>query len=155
MSQVILRPMDESEFEPWKAESRRNYAMDKEKEGYSAEDAVKVADESFNRLLPQGIQTAGQHVYTVRDGDRRVGILWWGTQKKGSKTNAWIYDIMIHESERGKGFGRATMLAAEADARSKGMSELGLHVFGHNKIARGLYESLGFRTTNVVMAKDL
>ncbi len=155
MSMVSLRPMTESEFGPWRSESQKNYAKDKVKEGFTPEDAAKVSEESFNRLLPEGIHTKDQNVYVVCDGSRSVGILWWGTQKKGSKVNAWIYDIMIDEKERGKGYGRAAMIAAEADAKAKGMGELGLHVFGHNTIARGLYESLGFRTTNVVMAKEL
>ena len=47
------------------------------------------------------------------------------------------------------------MELAQADVKEKGFSRLGLHVFGHNKVARKLYESLGFETTNVVMSKGL
>jgi ribosomal protein S18 acetylase RimI-like enzyme len=44
---------------------------------------------------------------------------------------------------------------AQIDVKNKGFEQLGLHVFGHNKIARALYESLGFETTNMVMSKKL
>jgi ribosomal protein S18 acetylase RimI-like enzyme len=135
--------------------SRAAYAADKEKEGYTPEDSIKVANESFDRLLPQGRETPDQYIYKICEGDKKIGILWWGKQKKGTKEHAWIYDIAIEEKERGKGYGRAAMLAAEADARAKNMHELGLHVFGHNEIARNLYDSMGFRTTNIIMSKQL
>ena len=76
-------------------------------------------------------------------------------QGEGKVKSPWIYDIELLESSRGKGYGRATMLAAELTVKEKGYSKLGLHVFGHNKVARGLYESLGFQTTNVIMSKEL
>jgi ribosomal protein S18 acetylase RimI-like enzyme len=39
--------------------------------------------------------------------------------------------------------------------RDKGNTQLRLHVFGNNAVARALYESLGFQTTNVMMSKSL
>lgn len=48
------------------------------------------------------------------------------------------------------------MIEIETIARQElGMKKIGLHVFGHNKVARGLYEKLGYETTNVVMAKTI
>ena len=84
-----------------------------------------------------------------------VGTLWWGVQKQGAGQVAWIYDIVLDPSQRGKGLGRQTMEWAMRDAKAKGFSRLGLHVFGHNKVARKLYESLGFEVGNLVMYKGL
>ena len=47
------------------------------------------------------------------------------------------------------------MLLAEEYARSHGARSLGLSVFGFNDAARRLYESLGYGTTTVKMAKPL
>jgi len=53
------------------------------------------------------------------------------------------------------GYGRAAMELAEAEALSRGASELGLNVFGHNQVARHLYESMGYTATSINMKKDL
>ncbi len=149
--------MTEVDFMAWREISKINYAKDREKEGYTPEDAMALSEKSFQSLLPEGVLTKDQHLYLACDSENssRVGILWWGLQKQGTNLLPWIYDIAIDEQQQGKGFGRATMLAAEVDVKAKGHSKLGLHVFGHNKTARSLYESLNFRTTNVIMQKDL
>lgn len=157
MASVILRKMSEKEFHDWKIQSEQNYALDKEKEGYSKADALALSQKSFQTLLPQGIETPNQHLYRIVDSSSLdpVGILWWGIQKQGAQDLPWIYDISVEEKFQGKGYGRAAMLQAEIDVKKNGYQRLGLHVFGHNTKARSLYESLSFRTTNVVMQKDL
>ncbi len=47
------------------------------------------------------------------------------------------------------------MLACLQRARELGAASVGLHVFGHNKIAWELYSSLGFIETNVMMSLPL
>lgn len=47
------------------------------------------------------------------------------------------------------------MEAIDPFARSRGAVEIGLHAFGRNAVARGLYQSLGFETRSVVMVKHL
>ncbi len=157
MKTVELKSMNEAEFSSWREVSKVNYAKDREKEGYTPEDARALSEKSFQSLLPEGILTKDQYLYVVCDSENssQVGILWWGLQKQGTKFLPWIYDIAIDEHQRGKGYGKATMLAAEADVKAKGHDKLGLHVFGHNSVARSLYEALNFRITNVVMQKDL
>jgi ribosomal protein S18 acetylase RimI-like enzyme len=157
MNKLKIRPMTEPEYLAWREYSGKNYAAEKEKEGLSPEDARAESEKSFARHLPQGRDTPNYYLYTVvaAGSEEQVGILWWGVQKQGSKSVAWIYDIEMQPAHRGKGYGRATMELAQADAKAKGYDRLGLHVFGHNKAARSLYESLGFEATNVVMYKDL
>lgn len=157
MEKVYLRPITHEEFVKWKAHSLQNYRNEKEKSGLSPEDAALVAERSFKSLLPNDEQSPNQFLYSVveKAGGQVIGTLWWGLQGEGNAKSPWIYDIELHESSRGKGYGRATMLAAELTVKEKGFSKLGLHVFGHNKVARGLYESLGFQTTNLMMSKDL
>lgn len=43
----------------------------------------------------------------------------------------------------------------EQEAKNLGLKEIGLHVFGFNAPAIALYESLGYKTTDLVMAKTL
>ncbi|MCU1494550.1 MAG: sortase-like acyltransferase [Acidimicrobiaceae bacterium] len=47
------------------------------------------------------------------------------------------------------------MLLAENLARANGATSIGLNVFAHNRVARDLYSSLGYRETSVQMRKEL
>jgi ribosomal protein S18 acetylase RimI-like enzyme len=47
------------------------------------------------------------------------------------------------------------MVLGEEYARAQGAHTLGLSVFGFNTSARGLYESLGYKTTSIKMLKRL
>ena len=51
--------------------------------------------------------------------------------------------------------GREAMLLAEGEARSHGMTSLGLNVHGQNKVARSLYDSLGYDVMAQQMKKPL
>ncbi len=86
-----------------------------------------------------------------------VGYLWigpadWRRRRAGAW---WVWDVLVDEGRRGEGLGRATMLLAEEYATAHGARTLGLSVFGFNLAARRLYESLGYGTTSVKMAKRL
>jgi len=154
---IFLRPMREEEYEPWKQLACEEYAKDKESEGLSPADARAVAEKSFRDLLANGIKTPDQFLNMIVEagGSRVLGFLWWGVQVQGTRRIAWVYNIKVEDSERGRGFGRAAMQAAEAEVKAAGFPRLGLHVFGYNQTARNLYRSLGFIETNVIMYKDL
>jgi ribosomal protein S18 acetylase RimI-like enzyme len=64
-------------------------------------------------------------------------------------------DISILPEHQGGGFGRRAMQLAEDEARARGGHLIELHVFGGNDVARGLYRSLGYVETSVLMGKDL
>jgi ribosomal protein S18 acetylase RimI-like enzyme len=55
----------------------------------------------------------------------------------------------------GKGYGKKAMLLLEEKVKALGLKNIGLHVFGHNHRAIGLYQSLNYQTTNLVMEKEL
>ncbi|MDY0393948.1 GNAT family N-acetyltransferase [Virgibacillus halophilus] len=66
-----------------------------------------------------------------------------------------MYDINIWKGNQGKGYGKQAMKQIEIIAKEIGLKVIGLHVFGHNKVARGLYEQLGYIETNIKMEKSL
>jgi GNAT superfamily N-acetyltransferase len=57
---------------------------------------------------------------------------------------AGLFEVGTAPAERGKGYGRRTILSALKWARSRGARRAWLQVEGHNEAARKLYESLGF-----------
>lgn len=126
-------------------------------EGLSKKAAFKLAEDSFASLLPNGPEAENQNMFTVIETatNEKVGILWFAVKSNDNKKYAFIYDIELSESVRGKGYGRQTMQLLEKEVKDLGLNSIGLHVFGHNTTAINLYEKMGFRTTNRMMAKDL
>jgi len=69
-----------------------------------------------------------------------------------TEVEAFVLDIELAPNARGRGLGRATMVAAEQAARSLGASVMRLNVFGHNAPARRLYAARGFRVARTALA---
>ena len=89
-------------------------------------------------------------------GDEAVGWLWLAVPGPDpDRLMAWVYNIEVDPAFRGRGYGRAAMILAEGEARSHGMTSLGLNVHGQNTVARSLYDSLGYDVTALQMKKPL
>ena len=155
---VKLEPMSEDEFSEWRENHSQDYAEEKIKSGaWSAEEAPRLADEEYTRLLPQGLQTADNFLYTAVDEatSEKVGHIWFTKMTYGGQTFAFVYDLIIFDEFRRRGYGEATMLALEEKVREQGLDSIGLHVFGHNHAAKALYEKIGYEITDLNMQKKL
>jgi ribosomal protein S18 acetylase RimI-like enzyme len=155
---IKLRKMTVSEFEVYLKKSLPNYAQEKMKgEGLTEEEAMKVAQESFERLLPKGIESDDQFLFSIVDDSSNdvVGTLWFARKISGTRKSAFVYDIILDATVRGKGFGKVIMQLLEEEVRKQGLSSIGLHVFGHNDVAISLYKKMGFRVTNQTMVKEI
>jgi len=62
----------------------------------------------------------------------------------------WIYYVATPPDQRGRGLGRAIMNAAEAWLKARGVWKAQVLVRGDNAEARGFYERLGYRLSDVV-----
>ena len=82
-------------------------------------------------------------------------MVWLAIKKAGDKNFGFIYDFIIDEKFRGKGFGKESLALLEIFAKQLGLSAIKLHVFEHNTSARLLYEKSGFATTGRSMIKNL
>jgi ribosomal protein S18 acetylase RimI-like enzyme len=151
---VELRQMSEDEYAVWRPEAEKSYAFDIARAGTPEEAAREKAVRDFARLLPDGVATEGQSLYTVVDDDSPVGVLWLAEQDTSDfgKT-LFIYDVEIDEAHRGRGLGRAAMLLVEEEARRRGIGSVTLNVFGGNDVARNLYRSLDYAEMAVYMLK--
>ena len=155
---VTLDPMTAAEYDPFMEAGVRDYARHKVTSGeWTEEESLDLSRADHDQLLPDGLKTANQHLYSVRDAasGEAVAVLWLALRMKAGRVEAYIYDIEVREGQRGRGYGRATMLAAIDEARGLGAETMGLHVFGNNATARALYQSLGFVETNVNMSFEL
>ena len=142
---VVLRPMTEDEFARFMDATVDSYAESLHDSGAqpTLDAALAESRRQHDELLPDGLATAGMHLWRALAGDRDVGLLWIHVD------GAWsfIYDIEMEEAVRGQGLGTATLRAGARAAREAGATHLGLNVFGHNDGARRLYAREGYATT--------
>jgi ribosomal protein S18 acetylase RimI-like enzyme len=148
-------------FDPWSVHSRRGFVAQQVAAGLSAEpEATASAERLLARLLPDGLATPHHFFWTVHavgdSGDGpSVGQLWLQVRPLPGEVEAYLFDVEIRPAARGRGLGRAAMLAAEGAARDLGATVMRLNVFGHNTAAIGLYGSLGYRVTGTTMTARL
>lgn len=158
MPMVQFVEISDADFKMWEEAAIADYALEKVKAGNDAVSPDRAREE-FTSLLPQGKSTRNNFVYSIvdeKDNERRVGIIWYAVDSQHFPRNTvFIYDIVIDEDMRGKGYGRASLLLLEDRARALGKQRMALHVFGHNERARRLYEELGYRPASIMMAKEL
>ena len=156
-SPVELVPISKEDFHSYLQSQILEYAKEKVKSGNWAEgEAFDLSTKSFMNLLPEGRGTSGHSIISILDSisKDKVGVLWveWNNKEHNA---SFIWDIIIHDNFRRKGYGSAALKQLEKMAAEKGSSGISLHVFGHNKPAISMYESLGYYATNIIMKKDL
>jgi ribosomal protein S18 acetylase RimI-like enzyme len=152
---VTFRPMTETEYTALRAWLDEDYAQDVARAmDMPIEEARIAAAKQMAELLKDGLATEGHNLWRiVAEQDVAVGDLWVFVDP--GKRRAFIYFIGIDALYRGKGYGKAAMLALEPVARSKGADHIDLNVFGENATAIGLYEGMGYRPAAISMRKLL
>ncbi|MBA3348562.1 MAG: GNAT family N-acetyltransferase, partial [Actinobacteria bacterium] len=149
---TVLRALREEEYADWDIAHRAQYALGLvQHAGLSREEAEAKVARDIPAVLPDGLATENVRIWAVEAEGRRVGTVFVGVRDG----DAWLYDITIDESERGRGYGRGAMVALEAEARALGYDRIALNVWGGNDVARGLYRSLGWAENSVHMRKRL
>lgn len=155
---IVLAPMSEAEFAAYVTEAVPDYARDKVRSGqWSQDESLCLSQEGFDELLPQGLATADNHLFTIRDSAERtaVGVLWFAVQERAGQRIAYVYDILIHPRFQRRGHATRAFAALEAKVGALGLSGIALHVFGHNTAAQALYCKLGYEPTNLSMFKKV
>lgn len=151
-----LVEMTGKQFQEWLGSSLGDYVVDRIRSGESPDLAQKTAEESFRDLFPEGRPLPRHIVRMAVDATGTpVGMVWVGPRTDAPADEWWVWDVAVNEDVRGLGYGRQIMVLAEDEVRSHGGARLGLHVFGFNKVAQNLYESLGYQPTSIRMSKDL
>ncbi len=155
---IRLRPLRPDEFDAFLQAAREGYTDDiAANSGRAPAEARAKADADLAALLPDGLATAGQHIEAIVDASsgEPLGRLWFAERGDDGERHIFLYAIEIDTEHRGRGAGRAAMLAFEDEARALGYDVVKLNVFGGNARARGLYHSLGYAEAAVEMTKRL
>jgi GNAT superfamily N-acetyltransferase len=145
-----------ADFSEYLARAPAAYAVSLEYTGLTKDEALARAEAQFNALLPKGIETPDAYLFNLlNESGAKVGFIWFNLSGPAHARRAWLYDIEVYESFRGKGFGRAAMQAFEGWCREHEVVSLGLNVFSYNTVAKKLYESLGYEVRAMNMEKKL
>jgi ribosomal protein S18 acetylase RimI-like enzyme len=150
--------MSQTEFEAYLEFAVQDYAQEHVRAGnWSAEEARQRSEDSFHSLLPDGVATQNQHLFTIEDQTlgEKLGMLWFAVEQQEGAPRAFLYDIRIDEAYRRRGYGSQALQALEAKVRELGLTRIVLHVFGHNDAARAMYAKLGYEAVDLLLAKTL
>jgi ribosomal protein S18 acetylase RimI-like enzyme len=129
-------------------------------------EADEALAEAVGRLVPQlsparrppGIvelvdlvATPGTNLIVARDGDAVLGMLTLIVYRVPTGVRAWIHDVVVDESARGRGVGEALAREALRLAEDAGAISVELTTRQEREAANRLYRRLGFeqRETNV------
>lgn len=145
---VVLARMDETAFAAWWARQVAAYAAERERAGESSAQARQTSETQHAALLPDGLESEHHWFFVARLGARSIGSLWLGTERP----TAFVYDVALAEEHRRRGHGASLMRAAAQWARRSGSPALGLDVFEHNRVARRLYDRLGYQVSETFVA---
>lgn len=155
---VQLEAMSEEDFEASISRGIPRHAADQVRRGLWTEDEAEQASRAdFAELLPQGRETPHHHFCNIVDekAGSRVGETWYSVRMKGGKTQVWVDWIWIDPPFRRRGHASNVLRHFEEMAAKLGADRIGLHVLSDNESALALYAKLGYRTTDVRMAKIL
>jgi ribosomal protein S18 acetylase RimI-like enzyme len=150
--------MSQDEFEAYLESAVDHYAQEHVRAGnWSPEQARTLSEDSYHSLLPDGVATPDQYLFTIEDQalGEKVGMLWFAVEERVGAPRAFLYDIRIEEACRRRGYGTEALQALEAKVRELGLATIELHVFGHNDTAQAMYEKLGYQVTDLRMSKTL
>jgi len=157
---VHLEPMSETQFQSYLDTAVEDYAQAHLKSGDCAqEDALRLAQKDYQELLPNGLQSKNQFLFSIHDDalgkNEIIGMVWFGVTAARIVRSAFIYDLKIREDLRRKGYGVRVMERVEELVQEMGIDTVGLHVMGYNHAARALYEKMGYQITGIGMTKTL
>jgi len=101
--------------------------------------------------LSRIVADTGATLFVARDDGRVVGMLTLVTFEIPTAVRAWIEDVVVDESARGRGVAAALVQAALDGATARGASTVELTSRPDREAANRLYVRLGFETraTNV------
>ena len=154
---ITLPPIEQSDFDTFLEQEIVDYAQDKVKSGnWLAETALEKSRAEFMSLLPDGLQTKDQFIFTILDdtSQTKLGVLWVQVKMDENPQQAFINDFVIEPQFRGQGFGKQALQALDKKMEEMNVESIMLHVFAHNATAINLYEKMGYEVTNLYMRKS-
>lgn len=101
--------------------------------------------------LQQVLQSESSFLYVAKEGDKILGTITLVVYKIPTGKKAWIEDVVVDASERGKGIAEALIRHVLDVAHQNGIEKIALTSQPFRVAANNLYRKVGFelRKTNV------
>lgn len=154
---LCLERMEQEQFDHYVTKALPHLATEiANARGTSLEDGWKAANASFESLVPGALEDSpDQHIFAITDRARIIGTLWFGIIRDKGAPYAYVWDVVLDETHRGKGLGKLVMKLLEDRVMNMGIEKICLNVFTRNSVALRLYERLGYQATSQIMQKVL
>lgn len=150
---INFEPMKEKDFPEYWKYSIESWSRDMQRAGLLKENITyEEGEEQIRKFLPEGQRTPGHHFMNIVSNGTRVGKIWYEVRERVTK-EAYLWDIVINENQRGKGYGEETMGKLEEEVKKEGAKRIQLNVFGYNSAARNLYLKMGYNDMAITMIK--
>ncbi|RXJ72724.1 GNAT family N-acetyltransferase [Veronia nyctiphanis] len=156
--EVSLKKMNEESFAEYLQFAIPAYASENIRAGrWPTTGDLERSKLEYADLFPEGLKTKDNYLFNIVESsnDIEIGHLWVKITSKENSKSAFIYDLHIHESYRGKGYAKAALLCTEHFASSLGADSISLHVFNHNDVAKALYKKVGYEVISHNMRKTI
>lgn len=133
-----LMPMTDADYAAYQDRLIPDHVDEHVRAGnWPADEAEAKARDQLCEILLDGIRIPDHSLYRLEaDGPEPVGIVWFGLVRKGAKVSAFIYDIVIEDAYRRRGYASAALRAVAAKGNAR-------------------YTRLGYAETDLWMSKAL
>lgn len=144
---INLTKMTEKEFSKYKNSNFYVQEILNADDNKSEIDANKKADEQFYKLLPNGVHTINNFLYSIIEKDlgHTIGMIWFAIEKEKTNIVSFGYDIYIDHEYRKRGYATAALEEAMNKSKKLGANTFQVHVFNHNTESLKLCFSAGFK----------
>jgi RimJ/RimL family protein N-acetyltransferase len=118
---VRLIPMTATDFQAYLEEDIERYAQERVRVGdWHASEALQKSHEEHQQLLPDGLATKNHHLLSIEDEaiGSKVGVIWFTIYDKQLQPLAFVYDFLIYEQFRRRGYGEQALLALEVKVKN-------------------------------------
>src|SRR4029077_6024455 len=115
---IDLEPLTQAQYDAWEPREIAEYAQEHVATGrWSEEEALERSRAEHKKLLPDGLATPDQRLWSiVRLDDREpVGMLWVHFMQKPTP-HAFIYNIEVYPRFRRRGYAEQAMKRLEEEA---------------------------------------
>lgn len=142
---VFLLPMSPVDFERFRIISLKHHAEELiAEEHFNPDAAAEEAESELRSMLPSGLQTQNNYLYSIIDDEKVVGFLWFLVENTDSVLQAFLCDFYIAPEYRREGRGKTALGHYHALAAKRSCSESVLYVSDANSEAKRLYQRCGY-----------